>query len=317
VDHSSRKEAIMPRSRTLLALLALFSLSLALGRSTAGAEEPEIKREQLRYDGRSFDDWRHALLTELKASRRIEALNALGAFAAKGYAVEAAEVTIKVMADYYEPFQTVYEDRAQIEEAALNALRSGSDGVNAVLVQGLKGSNRSQKLFILKLLRERDLRFALPVLREVVLGTDKKVANRAVHAMAEKKEKEIRHALEQLYNKGNVEIRCRVVDGHDRGSSDFAYSPLLLVALKDKEARVRERAAAVLSSYWYEEEVVGALVGALDDKCLAVRKEAIRGLHDARSRASQAVPRLRQLLPSEDKEERELAGQAIERISQP
>jgi RNA polymerase sigma factor (sigma-70 family) len=66
----------------------------------AKAEEPAPDKEQLRYEGKNFGHWRDVLRNELKPAIRIEALQALGAFGANGYAEEVAVVILDVMRAY-------------------------------------------------------------------------------------------------------------------------------------------------------------------------------------------------------------------------
>jgi HEAT repeat protein len=78
------------------------ALWLALGGITASSarEEPPEKRAALRYDGKSFEQWRDYLLTELKPERRIEGLEAMRCFATKGYAREAAQVVMQLAKEF-------------------------------------------------------------------------------------------------------------------------------------------------------------------------------------------------------------------------
>lgn len=67
--------------------------------STAAAKEPtlpKVPREELRYDGKSFEDWQRVFQTELKTERRVEAIGAMWQFACNGYAQEAAETLVAV-----------------------------------------------------------------------------------------------------------------------------------------------------------------------------------------------------------------------------
>ncbi len=60
----------------------------------------EEKLSQLRYDGRSFDEWRSQWRNELKVEERIEAIKAMTAFGRAGYGREAAEAIFDVAAQY-------------------------------------------------------------------------------------------------------------------------------------------------------------------------------------------------------------------------
>lgn len=57
----------------------------------------KVPLKSLRYDGKSFDEWKNEWKTELKPERRAEAINAFAAFGANGYGEEAAEAILEVM----------------------------------------------------------------------------------------------------------------------------------------------------------------------------------------------------------------------------
>jgi hypothetical protein len=63
-------------------------------------EEVDHKRSQLRYDGKSFDEWRSQWRNELKVEERIEAIKAMTAFGRAGYGREAAESIMDVAREY-------------------------------------------------------------------------------------------------------------------------------------------------------------------------------------------------------------------------
>src|SRR5207237_336000 len=62
-----------------------------------GTGESTVTRESLRYDGKSFNEWRTQLQTELKLESRIDAIKAFGEFGKRGYGPEAAEAISEVM----------------------------------------------------------------------------------------------------------------------------------------------------------------------------------------------------------------------------
>src|SRR5262245_50991422 len=90
--------------RSWQSLLALL-VAVVVFRGAAGADERRqreelISREELRYEGKSFAEWRKEILTELQASRRLKALEAIQQFAANGFEVETAEVIVHIMGAY-------------------------------------------------------------------------------------------------------------------------------------------------------------------------------------------------------------------------
>ena len=76
-----------PRSKEPSPQPAPFASTHLLGLTAVALAEPS--REELRYDGRSFRQWRRELMTELNPSRRAEAMQAFSAFGRNGYTKEA------------------------------------------------------------------------------------------------------------------------------------------------------------------------------------------------------------------------------------
>jgi hypothetical protein len=69
-------------------------------RAQLAQREQEQDKSALRYDGKTFDEWRTAWQTELSNEKRLEAVKALAAFGARGYGAEAAETILEVAAEY-------------------------------------------------------------------------------------------------------------------------------------------------------------------------------------------------------------------------
>jgi hypothetical protein len=70
-------------------------LGLSVPASQLYAEDSPVKKEDLRYSGKSFDQWRLYLRTELNPKMRIEALDAFTAFGTHGYAKEATHAILE------------------------------------------------------------------------------------------------------------------------------------------------------------------------------------------------------------------------------
>jgi hypothetical protein len=81
--------------RTIWLIPATLMAIAAAAGPTAGQDgKPAVKKEDLRYDGKTFAEWRDYLHTELKAERRIDGLRAMAAFGVRGYGEEAAEAVL-------------------------------------------------------------------------------------------------------------------------------------------------------------------------------------------------------------------------------
>jgi hypothetical protein len=99
---------------------------------------PALKKEDLRYDGRPFSDWRNYWRTELKAERRIDFLRAMAAFGMNGYAEEATKATIELVTTYgQDAFEASHNeptpDERVVTEAQSAIARIGRHAVPALL----------------------------------------------------------------------------------------------------------------------------------------------------------------------------------------
>jgi hypothetical protein len=63
-------------------------------------EKANQRRASLRYEGKSFEEWREAGRTELSAEKRLEAVKALAAFGANGYGRGAAQAILDAARQY-------------------------------------------------------------------------------------------------------------------------------------------------------------------------------------------------------------------------
>jgi hypothetical protein len=62
------------------------------------------QQPQLRYNGKTFDEWRTIWQTELSTGKRTEAVKALAAFGSSGQGTEATEAILEVVGQYDWPF---------------------------------------------------------------------------------------------------------------------------------------------------------------------------------------------------------------------
>jgi HEAT repeat protein len=75
----------------------------AATKALAAEQPPAVRREELRYDGKSFAAWQAAARTartELKVERSTEIVQAMEAFGARGYGEEAAAIVLEVGARF-------------------------------------------------------------------------------------------------------------------------------------------------------------------------------------------------------------------------
>lgn len=119
------------------------------GSTTFALAEPS--REELRYDGRSFRQWRRELMTELNPSRRAEAMRAFSAFGRNGYTKEAVGAILDASRQMRRPTKnTPWEEPADLfREAALVALMDlKPEAVVEVVADRLKSPDEENVEFI-------------------------------------------------------------------------------------------------------------------------------------------------------------------------
>lgn len=89
----------------------------------------KANRANLRYDGKSFDQWRDIWRNELSTERRLEAVKALAAFGAAGYGKEAAEVILDIVKQY--DWSVIGGSTLKFKNEAISAF-SGSRDVTCI-----------------------------------------------------------------------------------------------------------------------------------------------------------------------------------------
>jgi HEAT repeat protein len=169
-------------------------------------EPPSVKRESLRYGGKSFDQWRTELTTELKPQVRVEGMKALSAFGANGYGKEATEAVLDILRGYNAESLSNGEvlrprnfsiqagiaspttsDDQRVLLAGLEAvLKIGPDAVPA-LTAGLQEGNRNARRFAVTCLRQLgpEAKPAVPALLKVLKGEDAYLQRYAIDLIAE------------------------------------------------------------------------------------------------------------------------------------
>lgn len=144
------------------------------------------KREELRYGGKDFNEWRTNLLTELKGSIRVDGMKAFAAFGANGYAQEATQAILDMIRGYnVANFEAAFEDDYRVVEAAEKAIkRIGAETVPA-LTTAVKSDNRNVRRFAIQALASQgtDAVSAIPALLRAMKHKDSETRRRAMLAI--------------------------------------------------------------------------------------------------------------------------------------
>lgn len=85
----------------------------------------ESDKKSLRYDGKSFNEWRNSWQTELSHEKRLAAVKALAAFGANGYGKEASTAILDVAGEY--DFQFLdSEPEGKLKQGVIDVLASSA-----------------------------------------------------------------------------------------------------------------------------------------------------------------------------------------------
>jgi beta-lactamase regulating signal transducer with metallopeptidase domain len=150
----------------------------------AQAAPERVKPEQkqnLRYEGKTFDEWADEFEGELSPVKRTQALDAMGEFAAHGFGSQAAEVIFRVMRDYSVWITGENSPEGKLKDAALEAaMRVPPAERLPHFVAALLSGTKNQKLFALRVVPlELDPQQIIPALVAAVQDPDLQIVELA------------------------------------------------------------------------------------------------------------------------------------------
>ena len=204
------------------------------------ADWAHIPKEDLRYAGRSFAEWRRQLLTDLEPKTQQAAIEALEAFGSKGYESEAAAALGRVLSTKTD----------QVRWRAFNALAViGSKSV-PVLIEALRNGNAEVKSSAAATLTQIGpaAEAAIDPLRQAIQDDDRNVRLAAAAALAHvgAGQKRLLPAFEQLARNVDVRMRQNIVWGLSQAGDHPHLLPLFLRELDDEDWYTREAAGKAL-----------------------------------------------------------------------
>jgi RNA polymerase sigma factor (sigma-70 family) len=268
-------------------------------------------KELLRYGGKNFDDWRTVLATDLKPEVRAEAIKALSAFGANGYAREAAVAIVEAMSGY--DSNAGDAEDWKVMEAARQGLRKIGEDAVPVLVEELKKGQRNGRAFALSAMPHFGVKAkaAIPAVIEALSDPDASIRRGALGALRQiDREGTSVPALAEVVTDDDESVRFWVIDllARFEAKAKVAMPKLVVAAVKDDNANNRQRALAALRAIKPEPKtIVPTLREALRDKNRNPRVEAIHFVNDLGPKAKETVMDLVAALKhSEDDGERAL-----------
>ncbi len=220
---------------------------------------PQVPKEELRYGGKSFDDWRRELLTELKPELRIDGIKAMAEFGANGYGPEAVEVIGEIAKSVHSEDQLGFR-----HNTIRTAIRRIGPPAAPYLLRSLSSSDRNLRRFA-----AATIGFIIPHPKEAI------------------------PALTELVNDDDSEIRALAIEA--ALAIDFASSEVqkaLAKALKDSAPRVRKSAVDAIRPIDKSKIAVPMLAEALKDSGPETKKQIISILSEMGAGAKAAIPAL-------------------------
>jgi RNA polymerase sigma factor (sigma-70 family) len=271
--------------------------------STEHKSAPEARvppREALRYDGKSFEDWHMLLMTELKPESRVEAIKALSAFGANGYAREAAAAIVEVLRNYDmwgDPGPA--EDKQVVDAGNLGLHKIGPEAVVPVLIEEFKKGRRNGQLlafYCLLSLPVESTNAAVPAVTNALKDKDPRIRRRALETLRTIDREGISApAVAAVISDPSPIVRRWAIEVLSSfGPKAAAAIPQLLAAsTKDDDADSRRLALGALCAIKASAKtILPALKQALKDKDPQVREQAIFILGSLGTNAEEAVPDL-------------------------
>jgi beta-lactamase regulating signal transducer with metallopeptidase domain/HEAT repeat protein len=222
---------------------------------TKDAAAQSDRNGQLRYAGRSFDDWRDQLLNDLDGKTCVAAMEPIATFGKRGYAEKAIAALV----------QTLHDDRDSVVDQAAGALAQIGPAAVPALIEGLTdprpqvrrssanalgsmgGSAKTATKELLKLLTDQsdDVRSAGIVKLIVVAGYDDS----------------LRPALERIAASDTIQDKQSLFFGLQRNPPQDGWPLQLLLQLsEDDNVSLRAQAGSLLAySGPSRDEVVNSL----------------------------------------------------------
>jgi HEAT repeat protein len=305
-EDMERRLGLSPRGRALAVGIVCLGLWAALGGLRSGARPPESApaalpaKEELRYDGKSFDQWRTRLLTDLKPQKRVEAITALTAFGLNHYGEEATKAILLMLTSYTDDARSITDHYDPVEFAARDACRLMGAAAVPALRDELKGANKNVRKFCCGALEcmQKDAAAAVPDLIAAAKDGDAEVRKAAVEALGviDRKAPGVVAALTRALKDGEDDIRCAALCSlKETGPDAKSAAPSVVQLLGDKQDACRRSALLALREMKATDPaLVSALAARLKDEDPSVRFLAIELLMEVGTR--DAAPALKDLL---------------------
>ncbi len=221
-----------------------------------------VPRERLTYGGKTFRDWLDVMQTELKPESRIDAIYALGAFGQHGYGPEPAEAIVDLMRSY--DVSTRDQQDMKVILAACQVLGKMGASALPVLLKEMKAKDRNSRRFAFHAVQFiNDFERIRPALAAGITDADPWIRSKVIQ--------DFRAMIRGEYSQGYLRYGPRgsgtpPLEGLELQKARTVI-PLVMRALKDRDAGVRGAAIYFLGDFGRKDQtVVPALIQATKDE---------------------------------------------------
>ncbi|HLJ10478.1 MAG TPA: HEAT repeat domain-containing protein [Planctomycetaceae bacterium] len=208
---------------------------------------PTAPNPALRYGGKSFDEWRQVLVTDLDPETRVKALMALGTFGANGYSEKAAAAIADALKS-----DDPQANQFAVQAAACNALaRLGAAGI-PILEAQLASENLGAQRNAVKALSDwaASTEAVVPVLLKAANLRNGELRGLAYRSLARYHfhAADVADVLAVVFQ-AEANLRPQILSGLEESKvSGPDVTTLLVAGLRDRDVSVRTQAALIFAT---------------------------------------------------------------------
>jgi len=231
--------------------------------SSTVKKPPAVSRELLRYDGKSFDEWRGLLQTELSPERRQVAVEAIADLGRQGYDREAAEALVQMLKAHADDLGASKAKNALFNSISAGIRRLDSEMTVALLAEVIRQGEEKEQEAAISICHGMGTRAkaAGPALLDAASDTNRStiVRYRALFCAtdvdrdAERLPAVFQESLDPA--KSSLELRGHTLDivwarinAVDAGDLPAKLFPLVVPCLDDQDENIRESAINILAA---------------------------------------------------------------------
>jgi hypothetical protein len=270
-------------------------------------------KASLRFEGKTFDEWREAWRTELSTEKRIEAVKALAAFGANGYGHEAAEAVLEI-ARQYDWQRIPGQNPNKFQNAVLDAFYGGNDTIQVIpandwfplVLEGIKSGDTSVQQPARRILRNfnrlrGNAQFATDSLLELTRSEDPSLREDALTALTpldrRHENPKIVARLQELLASGDARQILDVLEYVASSSAPLPFDASHVLFHRDEQVQLQARRVIRNLRPQQDKDMSEYLLEILADPSRIDDREAsVRALGSLGPDAAAAYPELEKIM---------------------